>query len=83
MFFLQCLARQRWVSLDNNWKELIVHYVVAIIRLWQAQRLVSSIRNESNLINELKNSSCTNQRPRDYLESPLLEIESGIMILEV
>ncbi|KAI1323920.1 hypothetical protein F5Y16DRAFT_328019 [Xylariaceae sp. FL0255] len=82
-FFLKNLARHGWGRLSDHWKDLLVRYGVAITRLQQAERLLDSWKIRPILLNELKNPGHQNWSPREYPESLLLEIESGIMIRPV
>ncbi|KAI1372209.1 hypothetical protein F4677DRAFT_273265 [Hypoxylon crocopeplum] len=83
IFFLQRLSRSYWKKLPEVWKSYIIHYGVAITRLQRAARLLGAVHNPSALLAELRNQGHSNWDPRDYPESLLLEIESGIMIRPV
>ncbi|KAI8631861.1 hypothetical protein F5Y19DRAFT_492813 [Xylariaceae sp. FL1651] len=82
-FFLRRLARQEWIKLSTGWKDLLVQYGIAITQLQQADRLSDAVSNSPALMKELENTGHQNWDPREYPESLLLEIESGIMIREV
>ncbi|KAI1804470.1 hypothetical protein F4811DRAFT_552846 [Daldinia bambusicola] len=82
-FFLQHLCRSRWQNLRDDWKRCIVHYGVVISQLQKADRLLNALKNDSILMNELRNPGHTNWKPWDYPESLLLEIEGDLMIRPV
>ncbi|KAI1076026.1 hypothetical protein F5B20DRAFT_594387 [Whalleya microplaca] len=82
-FFLECLSRQWWEKLPEDWKSCIVQYGTAITELQRAARLVRAIHYPPALISEWLNTGHTNWEPRKYPESLLLEIESDIMIRPV
>lgn len=83
IFFLQNLARSRWLKLSQDWQECIIQYGLALTMLQQAERLVACLGNDAAMAKELRNRGHTNWDAHDHPESLLLEIESGITIREV
>jgi hypothetical protein len=83
IFFLQNLARSRWLKLSRDWQECIIQYGLALTMLQQAERLVACLGNDAAMAKELKNRGHANWDAHDHPESLLLEIESGITIREV
>ncbi|KAK1990734.1 hypothetical protein LX36DRAFT_737974 [Colletotrichum falcatum] len=65
------------------WKEFLTHFGVAITQLQRAERMLASLGDSAALINELQNPGHTNWSPKEFPDTLLLEIESGIMVREV
>lgn len=70
-------------SLRDEWKGCLVEYGVAISNVQRAERLVASIGNNVELLNELSNPGHQDWDPLDHPEWLLLEIENNILIRRV
>lgn len=70
-------------SLRDDWKGCLVEYGVAISNLQRAERLLASIGNNVELLNELSNPGHQDWDPLDHPEWLLLEIENNILIRRV
>lgn len=70
-------------SLRDDWKGCLVEYGVAIANLQRAERLLASIGNNVELLNELSNPGHEDWEPLDHPEWLLLEIENNILIRRV
>lgn len=70
-------------SLRDDWKGCLVEYGVAISNLQRAERLLASIGNNVELLNELSNQGHQNWDPLEHPEWLLLEIENNILIRRV
>jgi hypothetical protein len=81
--FLQQLTRKRWNQLPMGWKTCFITYGLSITALQRAERLVSLVGHQEELVRELQNPGHSNWDPYEYPESLLLEIENGILIREV
>ncbi|KDN67446.1 hypothetical protein CSUB01_06462 [Colletotrichum sublineola] len=65
------------------WTECLIQFGMAITQLQRAERMLASLDDSTALINELKNPGHTNWSPKEFPDTLLLEIESGIMVREV
>lgn len=70
-------------SLRDDWKGCLVEYGVAISNIQRAERLLASIGNNIELLNELINPGHQDWDPLDHPEWLLLEIENNILIRRV
>ena len=80
---LQCLARGKVASLRDDWKSCLVVYGVAISNLQRAQRLLTCLGKESELLSELANPGHQGWNPVHNTEWLLFEIENNILIRQV
>ncbi|WDK18700.1 hypothetical protein CGRA01v4_09986 [Colletotrichum graminicola] len=65
------------------WSECLIQFGTAITQLQRAERMMASLGDTAALINELQNPGHTNWLPKEFPDTLLLEIESGIMVREV
>jgi len=82
-FWLGCLNRAQFAKLNESWKSMIIRYGLAVTQLHRAQRLVAVSNKPTELAEELSHVGHTNWDPREFPETLLLEVESGIMLREV
>lgn len=81
--FLQQLTRKRWNQISPRWKACFMAYGVSITAFQRAKRLVSLVGHREELVRELQTPGHNNWDPYEFPESPLLEIENGILIRDV
>ncbi|KAI8931105.1 hypothetical protein NX059_012115 [Plenodomus lindquistii] len=74
------LHRDRFESLSDAWKSIIINYGVAITHLHRAARLVALSDKPIDLCEELRHVGHSNWDPLQFPETLLLEAESGIMV---
>ena len=79
-FWLRQLHRDRFESLSDAWKSVIIKYGVAITHLHRASRLVALSQKSVDLYEELRHVGHSNWDPLQFPETLLLEAESGIMV---
>ena len=79
-FWLGQLHRDRFESLTDAWKSIIIKYGVAITHLHRAARLVALSDKPVDLCEELRHVGHSNWNPLQFPETLLLEAESGIMV---
>jgi hypothetical protein len=79
-FWLGQLHRDRFESLSDAWKSIIIKYGMAITHLHRAARLVALSDKPVDLCEELRHVGHSNWDPLQFPETLLLEAESGIMI---
>lgn len=79
-FWLGQLHRDRFESLSDAWKSIIIEYGVAITHLHRAERLVALSNKPIDLFEELRHIGHSNWDPLRFSETLLLEAESGIMV---
>ena len=79
---LQRLSRHHWNRLSPGWKQGIANYALAVTYLQQAERLVDSSVQPTDLLRELTSSPHT-WDILSYPESLLLEVEQGLLIRKV
>jgi hypothetical protein len=79
-FWLGQLHRDRFESLSDAWKSVIIQYGVAITHLHRAARLVALSDKPIDLCEELRHVGHSNWDPLQFSETLLLEAESGIMV---
>jgi hypothetical protein len=79
-FWLRQLHRDRFESLSDAWKSIIIRYGVAVTHLHRAQRLVALSNTPADLYEELRHVGHSNWDPLQFPETLLLEAESGIMV---
>ncbi|KAJ4287163.1 hypothetical protein N0V90_012561 [Kalmusia sp. IMI 367209] len=82
-FWLRQLNRDRFDSLTQDWKAVVISYGVAVTELHRARRLVALSSHPLELAEELRNRGHQNWSPMDFPETLLLEAESGLMVREV
>lgn len=70
-------------SLRDDWKGCLIEYGVAISNVQRAERLLASIENNVELLNELSNPGHQDWDPLDHPEWLLLEIENNLLIRRV
>ncbi|KAK1974854.1 hypothetical protein LZ30DRAFT_810521 [Colletotrichum cereale] len=66
-----------------KWTECLIQFGMAMSQLQRAERMLASLGDSAALINELQNPGHTNWSPKEFPDTLLLEIESGIMVREV
>jgi hypothetical protein len=79
-FWLSQLHRDRFETLPEVWKTLVIEYGLAVTQLHRAQRLVALAAKPADLLDELGHIGHSNWSPREFPETLLLEAESGILI---
>ncbi|KAH6502438.1 hypothetical protein HBI55_034300 [Parastagonospora nodorum] len=79
-FWLAQLHRDRFGTLSDSWKTVIIEYGLAVTQLHRAQRLVSLSHKPADLMEELGHIGHSNWDPQKFPETLLLEAESGILI---
>ncbi|KAF1915062.1 hypothetical protein BDU57DRAFT_539445 [Ampelomyces quisqualis] len=79
-FWLSQLHRDRFTTLPESWKTVIIEYGLAITQLHRAQRLAALSTKPVELLEELRHVGHSNWNPEDFPETLLLEVESGILI---
>lgn len=82
-FWLQQLSNDRFNTLSEAWKDVIVQYGLAVTRIHRAHRLLGLSSHAQDLAEEFQNSGHQNWDPAVYPETLLLEAESGIIVREV
>ena len=80
---LRHLADGKRAALRNDWKYSLIEYGVAISTLQRAERLLTCIGNNPELLSELANPGHQGWEPIDYPGWLLLEIENSILIRRV
>lgn len=80
LFWLAQLHRDRFDTLSDSWKTIIITYGLAITNFQRAQRLLAAVDKPVDLIEELRHVGHSNWDPRLYPETLLLEAESGILV---
>jgi len=80
---LQHLARGKVASLRDDWKCSLIEYGMAISKLQRAERLLTCLGKESELLSELGNPGHQGWDPIHYPDWLLLEIENNILIRQV
>ncbi len=80
---LQQLARGKVASLRDDWKRSLIEYGTAISNLQRAERLVTCLGKESELLSELDNPGHQHWDPIHYPDWLLLEIENNLLIRQV
>lgn len=80
---LQHLARGKVASLRDDWKRSLIEYGVAISNLQRAERLLTCLGKDSELLSELGNPGHQGWNPIHYPDWLLLEIENNILIRQV
>jgi hypothetical protein len=81
-FWLGQLHRDRFESLSDQWKSIIIKYGMAVTHLHRAARLVALSDKPVDLCEELRYVGYSNWHPLQFPETLLLEAESGIMVRE-
>jgi hypothetical protein len=74
------LHRDRFDSLSDAWKSIIIKYGMAITHLHRAARLVALSDKPVDLCEELRHVGHSNWDPLQFPETLLLEAESAIMV---
>ncbi|KAI4225246.1 MAG: hypothetical protein L6R40_008378, partial [Gallowayella cf. fulva] len=80
---LQHLAADKRAALRGDWKRSLVGYGVAISTLQRAERLLTCVGNNQEMLSELINPGHQGWNPIDYPDWLLLEIENNILIRRV
>ena len=80
---LQHLAADKRAALRDDWKRSLVGYGVAISTLQRAERLLTCVKNNQEMLSELINPGHQGWNPMDYPDWLLLEIENNILIRRV
>jgi hypothetical protein len=83
IFWLRQLNRDRFNSLDQGWKEVVISYGLAVTELHRARRLMALSSNPIELAEELRNHGHQNWSPLEFPETLLLEAENGLLVREV
>ncbi|KAF3771137.1 hypothetical protein M406DRAFT_225273, partial [Cryphonectria parasitica EP155] len=89
VFFLHQLSENGWEDGDGwshlpaVWRPWIVAYGIAVTEFQRAERLLRSVRDQNQLIQELQNEGHTNWDPMKYPESLLIEVESDFLVRSV
>ncbi|RMD42864.1 hypothetical protein DV735_g2274, partial [Chaetothyriales sp. CBS 134920] len=71
---------KQWPRLQQDWKQHVVRYALALTELQRAERLISLLDSPVDLVKELRNPGHTNWDSFEQPESLLLEVESGFLI---
>lgn len=79
-FWLDYLNGEKFECLSKSWKDVIIHYALAITQLHRAQRMAALHNKPRELAQEISNIGHTNWDPWKFPENLLLEAESGILI---
>ncbi|KAK7937469.1 uncharacterized protein PG986_014337 [Apiospora aurea] len=82
IFIVQQLNRHNWSSIPEAWKTCIEQYALSISHYQRAGRLLSAIDNPIEFVKEVENVGHA-WKLREYPESLLLEVESGLIIRDV
>ena len=82
-FWLRQLNRDRFDSLTQDWKAVVIKYGLGVTELHRARRLVALSSHPHELAEELRNRGHQNWSPMDFPETLLLEAESGLLVREV
>ncbi|KAK7987451.1 hypothetical protein PG989_007766 [Apiospora arundinis] len=82
IFIVQQLNRHNWSSIPEAWKTCIEQYALAISHYQRAERLLGAIDNPIEFAKEVENVGHA-WKLREYPESLLLEVESGLIIRDV
>ncbi|KAK6843834.1 hypothetical protein PG987_004694 [Apiospora arundinis] len=82
IFIVQQLNRHNWSSIPEAWKTWIEQYALAISHYQRAGRLLGAIDNPIEFAKEVENVGHA-WKLREYPESLLLEVESGLIIRDV
>ena len=80
---LQHLARDKVASLRGDWKCCLIEYGVAISNLQRAERLLTCLGRDMELLSELDNPGHRGWDPIHYPDWLLFEIENNILIRQV
>jgi len=80
---LQHLARGKAALLHDDWKRSLIEYGVAISNLQRAERLLTCLGKDSELLSQLGNPGHRGWDPIYYSDWLLLEIENNILIRQV
>ena len=80
---LQHLARAKVALLRDDWKVFLIEYGLAITNLQRAQRLLTRLGKDSELLSELANPGHQGWDPVHYTDWLLFEIENNILIRQV
>ena len=80
---LQCLANDKVASVQEDWKDTLIAYGIAISNLQRTERLLACIGKDSELLSELSNPGHQSWDPIQYPDWLLLEIENNILIRAV
>ena len=80
---LQHLASGRGATLCNDWKGALIEYGLSISNMQQAERLLTCVGNNSELLSELTNPGHRGWAPIHSPDWLLLEIENNILIRQV
>lgn len=83
MFWLRQLNRDRFNTLTENWKVVVVRYGLAVTELQRARRLLAISCHPHEFAEELRNGGHQNWEPMEFPETLLLEAESGLLVREV
>ncbi|OAL48858.1 hypothetical protein IQ07DRAFT_681560 [Pyrenochaeta sp. DS3sAY3a] len=82
-FWLGQLNRDRFDSLTQEWKEVVIKYGLAVTELHRARRLWGLSSHPHELAEDLHNRGHQNWSPMDFPETLLLEAESSFLVREV
>ncbi|KAI9820813.1 MAG: hypothetical protein M1826_000838 [Phylliscum demangeonii] len=80
---LQHLSGSKAASLQDGWKRALTAYGLAISNLQRAERLLTCIGHDVEMLNELSNPGHIDWEPMDHPDWLLLEIENNILIRPV
>ena len=83
MFWLRHLNRDRFDTLTENWKLVVIEYGLAVTELQRARRLLALSSHPHEFAEELRNHGHKNWKPMEFPETLLLEAESGLLVREV
>jgi hypothetical protein len=83
IFWLRQLNRDRFDTLTEDWKVVVVQYGVALTELQRAKRLLAVSLHPHEFTEELYNPGHQNWKPMEFPETLLLEAESGLLVREV
>ncbi|KAL7770262.1 hypothetical protein CFE70_000195 [Pyrenophora teres f. teres 0-1] len=82
-FWLRQLNRDRFDTLTESWKRVVIGYGLAVTELQRARRLLALSSHPHEFAEELRNRGHQNWEPMKFPETLLLEAESGLLIREV
>ena len=80
---LQFLARGKVATIRDDWKSCFIEYGMAISNLQRAQRLLTCLEKEPELLSELANPGRQGWDPVHDTDWLLFEIENNILIRQV
>jgi hypothetical protein len=83
IFWLRQLNRDRFDTLTEAWKVVVIQYGLSLTQLQRARRLLAVSLHPHEFAEELYNRGHQNWKPMEFPETLLLEAESGLLVREV